>query len=1011
MLYFGTKPDPIRISVTKRSVLLTLLCLQLFAGHELAAQAPEINRVLTVRDGLPQSYVSGICQDSKGFLWIATLNGLGRYDGRNFKYYWHTSADSAGLRGNIILRMLNIGKDLLLCYSDGKIDLLNTETEKVRQLGGTPAFNAFKTEIGFLRGLISDGQGLCWMVARDGGIYKLDWMHNVLTHLSPSSFGLHEPILGVGAQNGRLMLLTESRLYLHDQRGTRIIPYPFGRLSLFARNSTSTFSLAIRADGELLIGDAQGILTWNLSTNTYKKWILPKKQGPGTQVSDFDPAGNYFFEHEGSVYMLKSDNTLTEWASPSGMAGNLTVMYVDRSGVFWVGTNGYGLRQYNLARSGMPGYANKRSFVVDVLGHYGLDPQQTNKTFLGHSVPFANRTATGNEGIWIADRYHITSEPELLLFSGGKLVDHMFHPDHAPARNDGYGVQFIAFDDQQILWGMDQHFRLLKFNTHDRSFQIAYTFPLEPTEDINGMVYEAPGVWYISSTRHLLRLDLSARQTTDLTPRLPNKDLLTAAADPRDPHVLWIGTLSDGVMRYDKGSGKTQVFSMATGLPNNTVYSMLPGKDRQLWCSSNKGIFLFEPSDGDVRSFTSRDGLLDDEFNRYYAMRLPDSSLAFGGPLGYTVFDASKLTRDEFDPAVNLTALSVSNLGKLETPLADLTQLSLNHDQNFITAEFAAMQFNAPDKIQYRYMLDGFDTQWVIAGNQPKATYTSLPPGRYTLMLNASNTSGKWSRHILSIRIIIAPPFWKIWWVQVLCVAAAALLIFVFVHARIRRLKKTHARILQFERQAMELHAVSLRAQMNPHFIFNCLNSIKALIQENQNKTAARYLTSFVALIRKQLNNTKNEIPLSDELHTCRLYLELEAMRFEEHIQYHFEIEAENLDQISIPPLTLQPLIENAIIHGLLPKENGGTVSVRVYREGAATVCAIEDDGIGRAASARQKEKISRLHESKGVQLLEKRIGLFNQFNKHTTLIETLDLVDANGEASGTLVMIKLNTI
>ncbi len=144
------------------------------------------------------------------------------------------------------------------------------------------------------------------------------------------------------------------------------------------------------------------------------------------------------------------------------------------------------------------------------------------------------------------------------------------------------------------------------------------------------------------------------------------------------------------------------------------------------------------------------------------------------------------------------------------------------------------MQFNFPDKIQYRYQLRGFDKDWVITGNENKALYTSLPPGDYTLVLNVSNTSGKWSSHVLSIHIIIAPPFWKSWWFFLITAIALCLVIYLFLRSRINGIKKAHALQIQFEREAMELHAMALRAQMNPHFIFNCLNSIKALIRKRR---------------------------------------------------------------------------------------------------------------------------------------------------------------------------------
>jgi LytS/YehU family sensor histidine kinase len=320
------------------------------------------------------------------------------------------------------------------------------------------------------------------------------------------------------------------------------------------------------------------------------------------------------------------------------------------------------------------------------------------------------------------------------------------------------------------------------------------------------------------------------------------------------------------------------------------------------------------------------------------------------------------------------------------------------------------MQFDLPEKIQYRHMLTGFDKNWVMTGNDNKASYTGLPPGSYTLLLNASNTSGKWGSRILRLKITISPPFWKTWWFYTVIAVLALMAIYLFLSVRIRSVKRAHAQKLQFEREAVKLHAKALRARMNPHFIFNCLNSIKALIQEKQDKKAISYLTTFVTLIRKQLNNTNNEISLQDELETCRLYLELEAMRFDGRIGWQIHVDDELLGHASIPPLTLQPIVENAVVHGLLPREEGGMVRIRVYRDGPFVSCEIEDNGIGRAAAAIYQQKSSRLHQSKGLHLLEERITVHNRLNEGFSSLQTTDLLGPDGTPSGTRVIIQFNT-
>lgn len=993
--------------------ILSLLIPCFLVPEAMFAQWPEPTKLITVRDGLPQSYVSDIFQDKNGFLWISTLNGFSRYDGRNFKYYWHNSGDTSTLSSNIILHIMDTDNNqLLICYDDGKLDLFNTETEKVIHLGNRPAFNRLKNEPGFFKSLINNKKGLCWMIASDGGVNQIDLVRNTLEHFSFHDLKLQAPVLGLAFRNHQLLLLTESLLSIRKKitEPVQSIYYPFRIEKVSDFKYGHFYSPWIRENGELIITDAGGMNIWNPATNIFNRITLPRRAGPGKSIVCTDHNGNFYFEYNGGIYRMDRKDSISGWApATKELKGIPTSMYIDRSGVLWVGTNGYGLRQYNLNMSGIPGYANQHSFVIDVLSRFGIESKEWENTFLRYSVPFANRVAAAKNEIWIADVNRSSADPQLVLYTNNKLSEKIFRPANGQ-RKEKHAIRFISLDQDAGLWGINQNLNLLEFNTTDLSYREYGKIALDPLDAINGLVASGDNIFYISNPNNLVKFDASTGFSEQLTANLPSKDLLTISGDPDDKDILWIGTLSDGLIRYYKSTGKWELYNMQNGLPNNTIYSIIPCNRGQLWCSSNKGIFAFHKKTHDVRSFTSRDGLIDDEFNRYYYMVLPDSSFAYGGPLGYTIFQPAAIRTDEYDPTIALTSVSISNLKQLPQPLTSLDELRLSHDQNFITVQFATMQFDFPDKISYRYQLKGFDKDWIISGNENKVSYTSLPPGKYTLMLNASNTSGKWSSHVYNIRILITPPFWQTWWFYGLIVAVTGSLIYLFLRQRIRYLKKIHARQLQFEREAMELHAMALRAQMNPHFIFNCLNSIKALIQEKENDEATRYLTTFVSLIRRQLNHSSNRISLADELQTCHLYLEMEAMRFDERIRYQIQIPQEDwVKQVMLPPLTIQPIIENAIIHGILPKEEGGYICVKVYRDNDEVICEIQDNGIGRAASAKLKEKSSPLHQSKGMHLLKERMTLHSLMDRRYNSIETTDLYHENGEAAGTLVTIKLN--
>jgi ligand-binding sensor domain-containing protein len=978
-----------------------------------AAEPVKVTRIITVRDGLPQSYVSGIFQDASGFLWVATLNGLGRYDGREFKTYQHTSANANGLGGNIILNFFNAGNNnLWLCYRDDKIDQLNTITGKITHLSDNKTFGLLKGQAGYFKSLVRDSRGTCWMMAHDGGIYSIDSRAFNVKYFSAARLGLREPVLGIAVINNKLTLFTRSALNICNDAAVVIqnIPYPF-KITKPDNTVQNIYAAVVRTNGDVIVGDSQGIAIWNPSTNFLKQIPMVRLMGPGKVIGAFDHSGNLFFEFNGGLAMLTANNTLVnQWAPvDASMPGSPTCVYADRSGVLWVGSNGFGLRQYNLVKTGLPGFPNQHAFMGDALIRTGVPPTQIAHTFLNKATEFANRSTTYHDSVWVANVFTKYANPQLLLSVNKQVTLKTFKNEDQTAGNETRNTKFLGTGGNGTLWAIDEQQRFLKFDAKKLTYKVYGKADIDEGEDITGLVPDEAGGFYISSVHNLCRVNLLTGRTENLTRFLPSKDILDMTNDPDDKAILWIGTLSDGLIRFNTQTKKVQVYSTATGLPNNTIYSVLFGNDNLMWCSTNKGIFALDKKTQAIRSFTSRDGLVDDEYNRYYFMKLPNGELAFGGPMGYTVFNPSKLEIDDFNPRVALTRLSIINRPDEES-LGTVNELNLRYDQNFITAEFAAMQFDIPEKIQYRYMLKGLDKNWIMLGNANKASYTSLPPGTYTLMLNATNTAGKWSTHIPQIKINIAAPYWRTWWFYQVVFLTLVVIVCVIVKSRIRRFHKAQAQKLQFEREAMELHAMALRARMNPHFIFNCLNSIKALIQEKDDQKAVNYLTTFSILIRNQLNNKSNQITLQDELETCKLYLELEAMRFEGRIAYRFDIaDDEELKQTIVPPLILQPIVENAIVHGLLPLEEGGAVSIKVYRDGDFGVCEIEDNGIGRAAAEVNKQKSSRLHQSKGINLLEERITMHNRMNEHVGSLETIDLFTPEGKAAGTLVIIKFN--
>ena len=338
-------------------------------------------------------------------------------------------------------------------------------------------------------------------------------------------------------------------------------------------------------------------------------------------------------------------------------------------------------------------------------------------------------------------------------------------------------------------------------------------------------------------------------------------------------------------------------------------------------------------------------------------------------------------------------------------------QLKLTHKQRGVTLSFSALNFNEPERIVYQYKLDGLEKEWRTTDfYNRRVTYTNLHPGNYIFKLRARSEDGNWGDRETELNIEIVPAWWQTNWFKIITLCIVAGLVYLFIRWRIQAVRRQEKINAVHEKELLELEAKALRAQMNPHFIFNCLNSIKSLIQQHEEERSVTYLTTFSKLIRTLFNNAdKKEISLYDEIETCRYYLQLEAMRFDMKFSYSINVD-ENIDlkSIQVPALIIQPFIENAIWHGIVPRNSGGNVLLSVSRKDGIVEIAIDDNGIGREASHQNKSMSSLQHQSKGVNLTQSRLELNNLLQQRKAKLEIIDKKDLSGIANGTQVIIKL---
>jgi ligand-binding sensor domain-containing protein/two-component sensor histidine kinase len=372
-------------------------------------------------------------------------------------------------------------------------------------------------------------------------------------------------------------------------------------------------------------------------------------------------------------------------------------------------------------------------------------------------------------------------------------------------------------------------------------------------------------------------------------------------------------------------------------------------------------------------------------------------------------YDIRQLNNNDFHPIPSLNVVMSGTLPVFTKESGENKDVKLSHDKNTLTLSFSAPEFIFPERIEYSYRLDGVNNEWQYTGYfNRNVTYTNLSPGKYVFHLKAQMQGGSWEDEAVDYTIIIKPAFWQTAWFRTLIILLSAGLLFLAIRYRIKSVRREEKIKGNYEKELLQLEAKALRAQMNPHFIFNCLNSIKSLIQQHNEEKSVIYLTTFSKLIRTLFNNAdKKEISLYDEVETCNLYLQLEAMRLDAKFKYSINLDHEiDLKSILVPALIIQPLIENAIWHGIVPKDNTGRVDLNVTRDNGNIEIAIDDDGIGREASKLNKAKANIGHQSKGVNLTRSRLEIDNLLQQREARLVIIDKKDKEGKTAGTKVVL-----
>ena len=569
-----------------------------------------------------------------------------------------------------------------------------------------------------------------------------------------------------------------------------------------------------------------------------------------------------------------------------------------------------------------------------------------------------------------------------------------------------YAVQYIEEADSGWVWLLNPQF-ISKVKRVGNKIRIDAHGPIFFPTRLSAMTQTKAGTIWVGSSAGLLQLVHDSIVTVPTKNRLLKNKITGIKEDGLGQ--LWLATGSSGVLLM-KGDS-VQQFTVAQGMISNVCRYLFIDSLNTVWVGTNSGVSrisrIKSTAGYEITNYTEKSGLASNEVNCIYVKK---NKVCVATNGGLTFFDASKELSNKIAPCLYITHVHVN--GK-NLPLEEKFDLSYN--ENFITIDFIGLSYKDASNIQYRYKLSGVDTGWVYTKYR-SIQYPTLPPGSYRFEVSAMNNDGVWNKVPASIAIHISPPWWATWWFRISVVLLAA----GFIFWRIKKIESREMEKTKLNKQVAEMELNALRAQMNPHFIFNAINSIQHFIMKNEQESAHRYLSKFSKLIRNVLDNSRTQlITIQQEIDTLDMYIGLEVLRFEEKNKFNYTIEVNpeiDKEETEIPSMLIQPYIENAIWHGLMhlskdPRgvKRVGNLLVKLEPANDKTLrCIVEDNGVGRQKAMEYKSLNKVSHKSIGMEVTKERLEILNQTGNIHLSVQIIDLVNESGEGMGTRVEIAI---
>lgn len=975
--------------------------------------------LISTRQGLPHNIVNAILQDSEGFIWIGTYNGLCIYHNNRPEVYKNVFKTSGDNNWYHAIEKIYEDRDkniwvgsrggLVSCFQrkTNSFKLYDNKHEEQLKINCFYQDVAGRIWVGYANGNISQAKNDSVFFVGNAGdeeVLSISGLGQdsllLVTRSAIKAYDIHTATTTTIAERTKMGILSalpgpdgkilinegENRYVYNPQTRDKICSLPFSK----SAKSAIYHNAALANDGGYYYTDGIVISEYDADCRPVNSFVISDNvlynKNEIINCMTEDRSGILWMGTNSGLYKIDKRRYLFKKYSQANTAGLLTDNYVrsiynDKSDNLWVGfkANGVDLLKYDVH--------TKRytlSAAFDMRFNSGLTKQYTTNTFL--QLKSGKILAGTDKGPYVIDVAGKVLEP----FMPGVLPDSFLLCWSLYEDEKGYiwagsglsGLYIIHPDTKEVY-----HYNTGK-GLYDNAIWQIYG-------DKNGNVWIGTdkGLNEVAAPYDVNNLGFKKHEL------LQGERVHVWSFVEDKTGVLWIGSTGHGIFRHDADSSFKQL------LPNTVASAIEVDSANNLWISTVNGLYKYDGHD--FSYFDEQDGLISNDFNFKAAAATVHGELFFGSKMGMIGFVPGTVYRRDFtDVPVRITNVSIAGKDTV-MGIGDNTTLTLPYDKNHLGFGFTILDYSKPKSHRYRYMLKGFDDEWKYQeANRQNATYTNLPPGKYVFVVEGSADGQQWSRNNATMHLDILPAFWQrpVFWI--ICIVILVLLSIAVIYYRIRNIVKKERERHLVEKQIAELELMALQSQMNPHFIFNTINAIQDYIIHHDEISANEYLSKFARLMRLLLEASKSRyITVANELELLGTYMLLEKLRFEDKFDYEIEtVNKEKLLQADIPSMLIQPFVENAINHGLMNKQGKGMLKLHFSYHGGGkpyVKCIIDDNGIGRQKAEELKKRRKATHASRGIELIQERIKTYNFIDDRPI---RLNITDKQLPEEGTIV-------